>query len=87
MDELFRRAEKQEGYTLTIDLPAQTVSDGSGLNYTFRIGDFRKHILLEGLDEIGITLKHGPEIDAYERAHHPGAALYSPVDAKYAPNA
>jgi 3-isopropylmalate/(R)-2-methylmalate dehydratase small subunit len=86
IDELFRRAEKQEGYTLAIDLPAQTVSDASGLNYTFKIGDFRKHILLEGLDEIGITLKHGPEIDAYERAHHPGAALYSPVDSKYAPN-
>lgn len=87
MDELFRRAEKREGYALTIDLPAQTVSDPSGLNYAFEIGDFRKHILIEGLDEIGITLKHGPEIDTYERAHHPGAALYSPVDAKYTPKA
>jgi 3-isopropylmalate/(R)-2-methylmalate dehydratase small subunit len=87
IDELFRRAERQEGYALIIDLPAQTVSDASGLNYTFKIGDFRKHILLEGLDEIGITLKHGSEIDAYEHAHRPGATLYSPVDAKYAPNA
>ena len=85
VDELFRRAECQEGYTLTIDLPAQLVSDASGLNYSFKIDDFRKHILLEGLDEIGITLKHSGEIAEYERAHHPGAKMYSPVDAKYAP--
>lgn len=85
IDELFRRAEPQEGYALTIDLPAQTVRDANGLNYSFQIGEFRKHILLEGLDEIGITLKHGEKIAEYERTHHPGATMYSPVDAKYAP--
>ena len=83
--ELFRRAEQQEGYSLTIDLPAQTVSDASGLNYSFKIDEFRKHILLEGLDEIGITLKNGAKIDEYELSHHPGATMYSSVDAKFAP--
>jgi 3-isopropylmalate/(R)-2-methylmalate dehydratase small subunit len=84
IDELFRRAEREEGYSLTIDLPAQTVSDASGLKYSFAIAEFRKHILLEGLDEIGITLKHGAEISKYEQSHQPSATMYSPVDAKYA---
>ena len=83
VDELFRRAEREEGYSLTVDLPAQTVGDSQGLRYSFVIDDFRKHILLEGLDEIGLTLKHDAEISAFEKARHPGATLYSPVDAKY----
>jgi 3-isopropylmalate/(R)-2-methylmalate dehydratase small subunit len=85
VDELFRRAEREEGYSLSIDLPAQTISDSNGLRYPFQIGEFRKHILLEGLDEIGITLKHGAKIAEYEQTHHPAATMYSPVDAKYAP--
>jgi 3-isopropylmalate/(R)-2-methylmalate dehydratase small subunit len=84
VDELFRRAERQEGYSLTVDLPAQTVSDPSGLRYSFTLDEFRKHILLDGLDEIGLTLKHSARIDEYEKSHHPGATMYSPVDAKYA---
>jgi 3-isopropylmalate/(R)-2-methylmalate dehydratase small subunit len=84
IDELFRRAERQEGYSLTIDLAAQTVSDPTGLAYPFSIGEFRKHVLLEGLDEIGITLKHGAKIAEYERTHNPSAMMYLPVDAKYA---
>ena len=84
IDELFRRAEAQEGYSLTVDLPAQTVSDPSGLSYRFEIDEFRKHILLEGLDEIGLTLKHHARIGEYEKSHRPGATMYSPVDAKYA---
>ena len=83
VDELFRRAEREEGYSLTVDLPAQTVSDSQGLRYSFAIDDFRKHILLEGLDEIGLTLKHDAEIAAFEKARHPGATMYAPVDAKY----
>ena len=58
IDELFRRAESQEGYSLTVDLPAQMVTDSNGLSCRFEIDEFRKHILLEGLDEIGLTLKH-----------------------------
>jgi 3-isopropylmalate/(R)-2-methylmalate dehydratase small subunit len=84
IDELFRRAESQEGYSLTVDLPAQTISDASGLLYKFEIAEFRKHLLLEGLDDIGLTLKHEIDISAFEKSHNPGATLYSPVDSKYA---
>jgi 3-isopropylmalate/(R)-2-methylmalate dehydratase small subunit len=83
IDELFRRAESQEGYSLTIDLPAQTVADSNGLSFPFEIDEFRKHTLLEGLDEIGLTLKHNGKIAEYEKSHQPGATLYSTVDAKY----
>jgi len=84
IDELFRRTENQEGYSLTVDLPAQTVSDASGLSYRFEIDEFRKHILLEGLDEIGLTLKYNAKIAEFEKSHRPGATMYSPVDAKFA---
>ncbi len=84
IDELFRRAEKQEGYSLTVDLPAQIISDAADLLYRFEIAEFRKHLLLEGLDDIGLTLKHEAKIADYEKSHHPGATMYSPVDAKYA---
>src|SRR4029077_18276650 len=84
IDELFRRAEAQEGYSLTVDLPEQTVTDASGLSYRFEIAEFRKHILLEGLDEIGLTLKQSGRIAEFEKSHRLGATMYSPVDAKYA---
>jgi 3-isopropylmalate/(R)-2-methylmalate dehydratase small subunit len=84
IDELFRRAERQEGYSLTVDLPMQSVSDASGLNCAFTIDEFRKHVLLEGLDEIGITLQHSAKIAEYEQSHRPSATMYSPVDAKFA---
>jgi len=85
IEELFKRAEKEPGYTLTADLPRQTISDSGGLDYSFEIDKFRKHVLLEGLDDIGLTLKHEQEITAFEQARHPGATMYEPVDAKYSP--
>jgi 3-isopropylmalate/(R)-2-methylmalate dehydratase small subunit len=85
IEELFQRAEKEEGYSLTADLPNQTISDAHGLSYKFEIGEFRKHVLLEGLDDIGMTLKHESRITAYEQMRHPGAALYEKVDSKYSP--
>jgi 3-isopropylmalate/(R)-2-methylmalate dehydratase small subunit len=83
IDDLFRRAESQEGYSLSVDLPAQTVSDASGFSEHFKIDEFRKHILLEGLDEIGLTLKHNAEIGEYEKSHRPGATMFAQVDAKF----
>jgi len=83
IDELFRRAESREDYSLTVDLPGQAVTDENGLQYRFEIAEFRKHILLEGLDDIGLTLKHGAKIAEYEKTHHPSATKYSTVDAKY----
>lgn len=84
IDELFRRVESQEGYSLTVDLAAQTISDAGGLLYKFEIAEFRKHLLLEGLDDIGLTLKHESDISAFEKSRHPHATLYSAVDSKYA---
>jgi 3-isopropylmalate/(R)-2-methylmalate dehydratase small subunit len=84
VDELFKRAEKEPGYALTVDLPSQTVSDAHGLQVKFEIDEFRKRVLLEGLDDIGLTLKYEANITTYEQTHHPGANLYAPVDAKYA---
>ncbi len=80
VDELFRRAEKNEGYQLTADLPNQSVTDTQGLNFHFEIDDFRKTVLLEGLDDIGLTMKHEPKIGAYEQRRHPHASLYGAVD-------
>ncbi len=80
VDDLFRRAEATPGYTLHIDLPAQTIRDDQGLELKFEIDDFRKESLLKGLDEIGRTLESEKEIAAYERSHNPHAEQHSPVD-------
>ena len=85
MNELFKRAEKEPGYSLTTDLPQQIVSDAHGLNVKFEIDAFRKHVLLEGLDDIGMSLKHEAAISSYEHARHPSATMYEPVDAKFSP--
>jgi 3-isopropylmalate/(R)-2-methylmalate dehydratase small subunit len=85
MDEMFKRTEKEEAYSLTADLPNQTISDKHGLSFKFEIDEFRKHVLLEGLDDIGLTLKHADDITAFERARRPSATMYEAVDAKYSP--
>jgi len=83
VDELFRRAEAEKGYTLTVDLPNQTISDSYGHVVKFDIAASRKEVLLKGLDDIGTTLQHAAAIDAYEKAHHTTATMYEPVDVKY----
>jgi 3-isopropylmalate/(R)-2-methylmalate dehydratase small subunit len=60
-------ASGEPGFALSIDLEAQTISDGHGLEYTFEIEPFRKHCLLNGLDDIGLTLDHADEISAFEK--------------------
>ncbi len=65
VDELFRRAATRE-YHLTIDLESQTITDSSGLKLSFDVDPFRKHCLLHGLDDIGLTLAHVDKITAYE---------------------
>jgi 3-isopropylmalate/(R)-2-methylmalate dehydratase small subunit len=85
VDELFKRAEKEEGYSLTVNLPNQMIRDAHGLNLAFEIDKFRKHVLLEGLDDIGLTLKYEAAITEFEQARHPSATLYGAVDAKYSP--
>lgn len=67
VDDLFKRAEAEEGFQLTIDLQAQTMAtvDGS-LVIPFDVEPFRKHCLMNGLDDIGLTLQHAEKIKAYE---------------------
>ncbi len=84
IDHLFTRTATMPGYQLTVDLPSQTITEAApgdtGLKIHFEIDAYGKQVLLEGLDDIGVTLKHEAEITAYERAHHPVAPMYGPVD-------
>ena len=66
VDHLFNEAAAHPGYKVTIDLAAKTVVTPSGKSMSFDIDDTRRQNLLQGLDEIGITLKHSDEIKAYE---------------------
>ncbi len=66
VDRLFRETEATPGYRLTLDLAAQTVTTPSGAVCRFEIDAFRKHCLLNGLDDIGLTLQHVDEVRAYE---------------------
>jgi 3-isopropylmalate/(R)-2-methylmalate dehydratase small subunit len=83
VDELFRRAERQQGYRVTVDLEQQVVSDDTGLRYLFDVDPFRRESLLKGLDEIGLTLVHEPEIAAFEAKHTEAPVMYGPVDVKF----
>ncbi|RAP27731.1 3-isopropylmalate dehydratase small subunit [Brevibacillus laterosporus] len=67
VDELFTRTEATEGYTLTIDLERQVIEDGNGLSYPFEVDGYRRYCLLNGLDDIGITLQQEDKIVAYEK--------------------
>lgn len=66
MDRLFAQCEASEGYRLIIDLAQQVVVAPDGQRYGFEITAHRKHCLLNGLDEIGLTLEHADTIRAYE---------------------
>jgi 3-isopropylmalate/(R)-2-methylmalate dehydratase small subunit len=67
VQELFAEVEATQGYTLTVDLAAQTVTTPNKRVLRFEIDNFRKKALLQGLDNIGWTLSHSDEIAAYER--------------------
>ena len=69
VDELFKQVEAEVGYQLTVDLAAQTVTRPDGKVYHFEVDAFRKHCLLNGLDDIGLTLQDGDAIAAFEARH------------------
>ncbi|MFU2488554.1 3-isopropylmalate dehydratase small subunit [Thauera sp. WH-1] len=74
VDELFRQCETTEGYRLVVDLAAQTITRPDGKSIAFDIDPFRKECLLNGWDDIGLTLRHADKIRAFEerrRAEHP----------------
>ncbi|EKO3943702.1 3-isopropylmalate dehydratase small subunit [Vibrio fluvialis] len=65
VDELFTYVEANEGAEITVDLESMTVS-ANGKSYSFEIDEFRRHCLLNGLDNIGLTLQHESKIAEYE---------------------
>ena len=81
IDEIFRQASDQPGLTVTIDLATQTVTTSTGGVHQFELESFRKTRLLEGLDDIGITLQHADDIRAYEEHRRQEAPwLFADVD-------
>ena len=69
VDELFQQVEANPGYELKIDLQAQTVTRPDGKVYSFELDEFRKHCLVNGLDDIGLTLQDHEAIAAFEAKH------------------
>jgi len=75
--ELTRRSKEIENYELTVDLETSRVEDGQGFAAIFAMDEFSRHCLLNGLDDIGLTLQHEAEIVAYETRHPVRAQMKS----------
>ena len=73
--EIMRRAQDIDAYRVTIDLEKCEVSDDQGFRAKFPIDEFVRHCLLNGLDDIGLTLQYEAKISSYERAHPAPAAF------------
>ena len=69
VDQLFKQVESHPGYRVAVDLEAQTVTAPGGESHKFDIDPFTKHSLLNGLDEIGLSLGHAADIKAFEAKH------------------
>jgi 3-isopropylmalate/(R)-2-methylmalate dehydratase small subunit len=69
VDAIFQAVAQHPGYKLSIDLSAQRVSDDSGWSARFEIPPHSKRVLLEGLDDVALTLEHASAIASYEQAH------------------
>jgi len=69
IDDLFERASSTRGYQLTVDLEKKIISDTQGLSIAFEIDEFRRNKLLNGLDDIALTMQSEDKIAAYEKAH------------------
>ena len=68
IDALFKAVESTSGYRLNIDLQTQTVTSPDAQTFNFELDEFRKHCLLNGLDDIGLTLQQADKIRTYEEA-------------------
>ncbi len=69
VNQLFKETEASEGYRLTVDLPNQQVTTPTGESFAFEVDEFRKYCLLNGLDDIGLTLQCVDDIKAFEEKH------------------
>ena len=74
--QIMNHAQQTEGFQLTVDLETCEVRDDKGFHASFSVDSFVRHCLLHGLDDIGLTLQHEPEIAAYEARHPAPAALF-----------
>ena len=70
VDQLFDLVERNEGFGVTVDLPRQRVELPRGEFFEYEIDPMRKRKMLEGLDDIGLTLAHGDRIREFERAYY-----------------
>ncbi|MDD4964311.1 MAG: 3-isopropylmalate dehydratase small subunit [Gallionella sp.] len=70
VDTLFKSIAAQDDFKLTVDLENQRIALPDGTVYAFEVDAFRKHCLLNGLDDIGLTLQHVAEIQAFEAKRH-----------------
>lgn len=66
IEKLFKEVNDQPGYKLTINLQDELITTPAGERISFSVDSFRKHCLLDGLDDIGLTLQHADDIHAYE---------------------
>lgn len=66
---LFEAVEANEGYSLSVDLESQSIALPDGSTLSFEVDSFRKHCLLNGLDDIGLTLQKAEKISAFEEQH------------------
>ena len=69
VEELLKNASTIPGYQLSVSLEEQSVTDSNGFKASFEIDPFRKYCLMEGLDDIGLTLRHAAALDSYETQH------------------
>ncbi|HET6371543.1 MAG TPA: 3-isopropylmalate dehydratase small subunit [Nitrospiria bacterium] len=69
VETLFQSVRRTPGYRLTVDLVRQKITSDDGLEFAFEIDPFRRHCLLDGLDDIGLTLQHEEKIGRYEAEH------------------
>jgi len=66
IDQLFNECYGEEGYKITVDLPEQNIQTSAGSRFEFEVDSFRKHCLVNGLDDIGLTLEDADAIKAFE---------------------
>jgi 3-isopropylmalate/(R)-2-methylmalate dehydratase small subunit len=67
VEQIFQRVRQTPGYELTVDLVDQTIQSVDGLKFRFEVDGFRRHCLLNGLDDIGLTLQYEEKISEFER--------------------
>jgi len=70
VDQLFAELEDQQGYQLSVDLERQVVTNSDGIEMTFEIDEFRKYCLLNGLDDIGLTMQKSDLITSFEQQYY-----------------